>query len=222
VVTAAVTVRTLMVSDADFRSARGAKYGVPEITREEQSLRTRSVVLGAALLLTLTACNERATAQPEESLPPVQLVEQPAASAGGACILWDYAFIKANLGVTFTVAASDQVADTSTCVVQTVTGDWPDLALSVVESTKADADLFNSDLKPDKAVKLKGLGKAAYRLSGKSGGGHGPSVEIGWLSEANQLQTLRFTFAANPKATDVPAMNGRLFKLAKAMDTTAG
>lgn len=184
-------------------------------------MRTRSVVLGAAVLLTLAACNDRATAQPE-SMPPVQLVEQPAASAGGACILWDYAFIKANLGVTFTVAASDQVDDTSTCVVQTVTGDWPDLALAVVESTKADAALFTSDLKPAKATKLKGLGKAAYRLSGKSGGGHGPTVEIGWLSEANQLQTLRFTFQVNPKAADVTAMNGKLLKLAKAMDTTAG
>jgi hypothetical protein len=185
-------------------------------------VRTRSVVLGAAALLTLAACNDRAAATRPASLPPVHLVQQPAASAGGACILWDYAFIKANLGVAFTVAAADQVADTSTCVVQTVTGDWPDLALSVVESTKADAALFNSELKPAKAVKLKGLGKAAYRLSGKSGGGHGPTVEIGWLSEANQLQTLRFTFPVNSKAADVTAMNGKLLKLAKAMDTTAG
>jgi hypothetical protein len=184
-------------------------------------VRTRSVVLGAAVLLTLAGCNERPK-QTAESLPPVQLVEQPAASAGGACILWDYDFIRDNLGVTFEVAASDQVDETSTCVVQTVAGDWPDLALSVVESTTADAKLFDSDLRPAKATKLKNLGKAAYRLTAKAGGGHGPSVEIGWLSEAKQLQTLRFTFAANPKAADVTAMNTKLFNLAKAMDTTAG
>jgi hypothetical protein len=180
-------------------------------------------VLGAAVLLGLAACDSHADATNDsDPLPPVQLAQQPAASAGGACILWDYAFIKSKIGVTFEVAASDQVDDTSTCVVQTIAGDWPDLALSVVESTQADAKLFLSDLKPDKATTLKGLGKAAYRLNTAASGGHGPSVEIGWLSEAKQLQTLRFTFAKTAKAADVTAMNTRLLSLAKAMDTTAG
>lgn len=183
-------------------------------------MRSRSALVGAVALLALAGCDKR-TAQPE-TLPPVQLVEQPAASAGGACILWDYAFIKEKTGVSFDVAASDQVDETSTCVVQTVAGDWPDLMLSVVESTKADAKLFLSDLKPAKATTLKGLGKAGYRLNSGSTGGHGPSVEIGWLSEADQLQTLKFTFAKNPKADDVTAMNAKLFDLAKAMDTTDG
>jgi hypothetical protein len=177
-------------------------------------------VLGATALLALGGCNH-SEPQPE-TLPPVQLVEQPAASAGGACILWDYDFIKEKIGVTFNVAASDQVDDTSTCVVQTVTGDWPDLALSVVESTQADAKLFLSDLKPAKAATLKGLGKAAYRLNSPAGGGHGPVVEIAWLSEAKQLQTLRFTFAKGAPAAEVTAMNDKLFTLAKALDTTAG
>ena len=184
-------------------------------------MRSRSVVLGAAVLLSLAACDHQAEAnKDDDEFPPVALVEQPAASAGGACILWDYAMINSKIGVKFTVAASDQVADTSTCVVQTVEGDWPDLALSVVESTQADADLFLSDLKPAKATKLKGLGKAAYRLNTAASGGHGPTVEIGWLSEAKQLQTLRFTFAKNAKAADVTAMNNNLLTLAKAMDTT--
>lgn len=187
-------------------------------------MRSRSVVLGAAALLALAGCDNRAEAGKEDDdvLPPVAFAEQPAASAGGACILWDYDFIKSKIGVKFDVAASDQVDDTSTCVVQTIGGDWPDLALSVVESTQADADLFLSDLKPKKATKLKGLGKAAYRLTTAASGGHGPVVEIGWLSEAKQLQTLRFTFPKTAKATDVTAMNGKLLSLAKAMDTTAG
>ena len=185
-------------------------------------MRSRSVVLGAAVLLSLAACDNRAEANKQEPLAPVELVTQPAASAGGACILWDYQLIKSKSGVTFDVAASDQVDDTSTCVVQTVNGDWPDLALSVVESTQADAELFLSDLKPDKATKLKGLGKAAYRLNTTASGGHGPVVEIGWLSEAKQLQTLRFTFAKTAKAADVTAMNTKLLALAKVMDTTAG
>ena len=101
----------------------------------------------------------------------------PAASAGGACILWDYAFIEKMIGVQFTIAASDQIDDTSTCVVQTETADWPDLTLSVVESTKADA---------------------------------------------KQLQTLKFTFEKGADAATVKAMNGKLFALAQAMNSTDG
>ncbi|MCU7730027.1 hypothetical protein ODJ79_40470 [Actinoplanes sp. KI2] len=185
-------------------------------------MRSRFVVLGAALLLGLAACDNRADADDSDTLPSVGLAEQPAASAGGACILWGYDFIESKIGVTFDVAASDQVDDTSTCVVQTVGSDWPDLALSVVESTQADASLFLAELKPKKATTLKGLGKAAYRLNTAATGGHGPTVEIGWLSEAKQLQTLRFTFAKTAKPADVTAMNNNLLALAKAMDTTAG
>ena len=184
-------------------------------------MRSRWVVLGVAALLGLTGCDGREQ-QAAAAPPPVDLVEQPAASAGGACILWDYDFIQEKIGVKFNVAASDQVDDTSTCVVQTVARAWPDLTLSVVESTPADADLFLADLKPRKAKTVKGLGKAAYRLNSAASGDHGPVVEIGWLSEAKQLQTLRFTFAKGAKSTDVSDMNTKLLALAKAMNTTAG
>jgi hypothetical protein len=184
-------------------------------------VRSRSLILGAVLLLGLTACDKKDKAA-EAALPPVDFVEQPAASAGGACILWDYDFIESKVGVKFEVAASDQIDDTSTCVVQMISTDYPDLALSVVESTQADAKLFNSDLKPEKATTIKGLGKAGYRLNTAASGLHGPVIEIGWLSEAKQLQTLRFTFAKTAKAADVTAMNTKLLALAKAMDTTAG
>ena len=182
-------------------------------------MRSRPVALGAAALLALAGCTH---SDPRATPPPVQLVEQPAASAGGACILWDYDFIAEKIGVTFNVAAADQVDDTSSCVVQSVSADWPDLRLSVVESTQADAKLFLSDLKPAKATTLKGLGKAGYRLNSAASGGHGPVVEIGWLSETKQLQTLRFTFAKGAQPAEVTALNGRLLELAKAMDTTAG
>lgn len=180
-----------------------------------------AVVVGAVALLALAGCHKRDDPK-SQTLPPVQLVEQPAASAGGACILWDYAFIQRKIGVKFDVAAADQVDDTSSCVVQTVQGDFPDLMLSVVESTKADAKLFLANLKPAKATALKGLGKAGYRLNSPAAGDHGPSIEISWLSEANQLQTLKFTFAKTAGPDDVTAMNGNLLTLAKALDTTNG
>ncbi|GAA3908111.1 hypothetical protein [Actinoplanes auranticolor] len=184
-------------------------------------MRSRLIAVGAtAALLLLTGCTDKKdeTAAP----PPVQVVQQPAASAGGACILWDYAFIEQKIGVAFSIAASDQIDDTSTCVVQTDSADWPDLALSVVESTKADAELFTEELMPKKATKLKGLGKAGYRLVTKASGGHGPTVEIGWLSEAEQLQTLRFTFPADAPSEAVDDLAPKLLDLAKAMDTTDG
>src|SRR5690349_6501535 len=157
-----------------------------------------------------------------EAVPPVRIVQVPAASAGGACILWDYAFIEEKIGVAFTGAASDQDDDTSTCVVQTETADWPDLALSVVESTKADAAMFTKELMPANATKVTGLGKAGYRLVTKAAGKHGPTVEIGWLSEAKQLQTLRFTFPRGAQSDAVDDLSPRLLDLAKAMDTTGG
>ena len=107
-------------------------------------------------------------------------------------------------------------------MVRTSAADYPTLALSVVESTDADADLFLQTMKPAKAVKLKGLGKAGYRLDSKASGDHGPTVEIGWLSEAEQLQDLKFVFAAGADAAAVTAMDGKLLDLAKAMDTTNG
>jgi ABC-type glycerol-3-phosphate transport system substrate-binding protein len=185
-------------------------------------VRSVAVVAGAVLLLALAGCETR-DEEPESAAPrPITVEQPPAASAGGACILWDYAFIKQKIGVAFDVAASDQVDDTSTCVVQTAAGDYPDLMLSIVESTKASPEQFLSDLKPAQASKLKGLGKAAYRLYTPPAAGHGPSLEIGWLSEAKQLQTLRFTFDKKAPAAAVSAMNPKLIALAKAMDTTDG
>lgn len=216
---ALVTERTPMVSVVAFRIRRKGQYGMPRISREDHPVRTRIAVVAAVSLLALAGCNDKTVHDVAETLPPVPVVTQPAASAGGACILWDYAFIKQNLGVLFNIAASSQVDSTSTCVVQTTEADYPDLMLSVVESTKADASVFG-DLKPKKATTLKGLGKSAYRLSEASTSDHGPSVEIAWLSEASQLQTLKFTFAKNPSTADVTAMNNNLLALAKAMDTT--
>ncbi|NMO54143.1 hypothetical protein HH310_23535 [Actinoplanes sp. TBRC 11911] len=176
-------------------------------------------MLGAVALLTLAGCNNRGKLD-TDPLPPIQQVEQPAASAGGACILWDYSFINDKIGVTFDVAAADQVDDTSICVVQTVDAQWPDLSISIVERTQANAKQFLDDLKPAKATTLKGLGQAGYRLNSPASGGHGPVVEIGWLSQAKQLQTLRFTFAKTAQAADVTTMDDNLLELAKAMDTT--
>jgi hypothetical protein len=94
--------------------------------------------------------------------------------------------------------------------------------LTVVATTTADAELFTDDLMPAKATRLKGLGQAGYRLVTKATGSAGPTVEIGWLSEADQLQSLKFTFAKDAKTDAVKRMSTRLVDLAEAMDTTDG
>jgi hypothetical protein len=184
-------------------------------------VRTRLFAIGAvAALLALSGCTAKHAKVVLPSAPPV--VQQPAASAGGACILWDYPFIQQKIGVAFTVAAAGESDDTSTCVVQTATGQYPDLALAVVESTTADGKLFLSALMPKSAKAVTGLGKAGYRLVTPASGDRGPTIEIGWLSEAAQLQTLKFTFGPGATNASVNSMSGKLLGLAKAMDTTNG
>jgi hypothetical protein len=183
-------------------------------------VRSRSIAVGvAAVLLAMAGCTDE---KPPAQLPPVSVVQQPASSAGGACILWDYALLAKTLGVTFTVAASQSVDATSTCVVQTEGGDAPYLVLSVVESTKADAAMFLDAAMPEKASKVKGLGKAGYRLVRKPRTGYGHSIEIGWLSDAKQVQTLTYTFVKGAPRDQVDQMSARLVTLAKALSTTAG
>jgi hypothetical protein len=184
-------------------------------------VRTRLFAIGAvAALLVLTGCTPRRATIAIPSDPPV--APKPAAAAGGACILWDYPFIQQKIGVAFTVAAAGESDDTSTCVVQTATGDYPDLALSVVENTAADGKLFLSTLMPKTASAVKGLGKAGYRLVSPASADRGPAIEIGWLSEAAQLQTLKFTFGPGATQASVNDMSAKLLTLAKAMDTTNG
>ena len=184
-------------------------------------MRSRFLALAAPVVLLVPAgCTDQvATAS---GLPPVQVVEQPAASAGGACILWDYAFIQKEIGVRFTVAAGDQVDDTATCVLQTENAEVPFLILSVADGVSADAGTFTAEVQPAKATKVKGLGVAGYRLVGKATTGRGPSIEVGWLSEADQLQTLKFTFAPGADPAAVGEMTKRILAMAEVMDSTDG
>jgi hypothetical protein len=183
-------------------------------------VRSRLLTLGVvAVALAVTGCNDK-----EDNaalLPPVQVIEPPAASGGGACILWDYAFIEEMIGVRFTVAAGSQVDATATCVVRTEEGPEPSLLLAVTDSS-ATAALFNEELIPKKGAKLKGLGLAAYRLETKATAKTGPSYELGWLSEGRQLQTLRFTFARTAKPEAVADTTARLLTMAQTMSSTDG
>lgn len=180
-------------------------------------MRSRLIALGAGMVLALTGCSaDRAgdAGRAPVQAAVLQAAEAPAASAGGACILWDYAFLEDQLGVLFNVAAADEAAETSTCVVQTAGAPRPDLSLSVVEHTDASAKLFLSELAPKGSVQVKQLGIAAYRLVTPAAGAHGPVIEVGWLSADRQVMTLRFTFAVGASVADGVAMSTRMISLA--------
>jgi type IV pilus biogenesis protein CpaD/CtpE len=166
--------------------------------------------------LALAGCSQKDD-QPE-ALPAMPVVEPPAASAGGACILWDYAFIEEKIGLRFTVAAGSEVDDTATCVVRTAEADAPALVLTV-SSSSANAELFNDDLKPARSTTLKGLGQAAYKQVTKQSAKSGPVIEVGWLSEGHQLQSLKFTFAKGAKPAAMTDMTTKLVGMAESMDT---
>jgi hypothetical protein len=180
-------------------------------------MRLRLVVPAVCAVLALAACTpDNAPAGAAE--PPLPELQVPASAAGGACILLDYPQIEEHIGVRFDVAASDQADDTSTCVVQTQAGTRPDLTLSVVASTPADAPAFLRELKPAGAKVLSGLGQAAYRLVEAPAQDAGPAVEIGWLTADRQLMTLRYTYPDGAPEGDADGMAGRLVNLARALD----
>jgi hypothetical protein len=179
-------------------------------------VRNRLFALGAGAVLLLSGCTDDAAAS--GGAPPVQVVRPPAASAGGACILWDYARIQEQLGVLFDVAAAGEADDTSTCVVQADGATRPDLLLSVVEQTPADAALYRAELVPERAVAVTKLGKAGYRVVIEAAGDRGPAAEVGWLTADRQLMTLRFTYPADASTADADAMAGKLVALARTMD----
>lgn len=193
-------------------------------------MRSRRYLLGvcAAVIVASAGCTARAPEEPVTSEPAaakpvaaagqaaaVPLAEVPAASAGGACTLLDYAYLEDTLGVLFDVAAGDRVEATATCVVRSADAPRPDLALTVIEQTEADAELFSADLVPEGADRVRKLGKAGYRTVTRAGDDRGPVVEVGWLAADQQVLTLRFTFAIGASADDAEGMADRLLVLAR-------
>jgi hypothetical protein len=140
-----------------------------------------------------------------------------AAAAGGACRLLDYAAIERTIGVRFDVAAAMRKGRTRSCVVQAMGAGRPDLALSMTP-TSIDAKLFAGTVVPAKATKVPDLGKAAYRAAVKPGRGHGPGIEVGWLSRDKHLIIMRYTLATNAPAGAADELAPKLVELAKQVE----
>ncbi|MEH1164568.1 hypothetical protein V6V47_04180 [Micromonospora sp. CPCC 205539] len=181
-------------------------------------MRGRIVVAGLAGLL-VSGC--AAEAEPVAVPPPAPIaVDVPAASSGGACRLLDFTVIEQLVKVRFDVAAASERGDTHSCVVRAESATMPELALSVTETT-IDKATFGTDVVPDKATKVTGLGQQAYRRTVAAAGGHGPVAEVGWLAADGRLATLSWTTARDVERSAAEKLTGDLVALAKKVDTRA-
>jgi hypothetical protein len=142
--------------------------------------------LAAAATLVTGGCLNDAAADPGGS-------GWPPAAAGGACRLLDYDVVAERLGTRFDTAGAGKADSTLTCALTQQGRDYPDLTLAVTP-TRADKDIFDASIRPDGAVTVPDLGRVAYRLSVRADGDAGPAVEVGWLSDKNQIVILRYTF----------------------------
>ncbi len=173
----------------------------------------RRLVATAALLALTAGCGTSSSANPAP--------QWPAAAAGRACQLLDYDQVSQLIGTRFDTAAGADAASTLTCALTMAGADFPDLTLAV-SPTDADELIFKASLEPSGSTKVKGLGRIAYSLTTGAADKHGPSVEVGWLSDGSSLVIMKYTFPAGADAAQVAAFTAKLIALAHKVDEALG
>ena len=189
-----------------------------------------AAVATIAALFGTTACHAPGTSTtgahsptpaggPSGSLTPSAPPPSPAALAGGACLLLDYATVTKELGTTFDVAAAADSSGTYTCALQRSTGALPTLTLTITATDLTPLD-FTTDVNPAGSKPVTGLGKIGYSIVLDSTSSAGPGVEVGWLSGNDRLILLRYVFAKSSSSADATAFVPKLVALAKLVDQT--
>ncbi|WP_422752745.1 hypothetical protein [Micromonospora sp. WMMD708] len=145
-------------------------------------------------------------------------VQVGAASSGGACRLLDFAVVEEHTGARFDVAAASERGDTRTCVVRATDATWPELTLTVTD-TSIDVPTFTADVLPAGANKVSKLGQAAYRRTGAKTAKRGPTAEVGWLATEDRLATLRWTCRPDDDRAAADEVADHLVDLARTLDT---
>ena len=176
----------------------------------------RFVVL--VLCLTMAACTSQSASANRAAAPPHPVSVAPAAAAGGACQLLDWAMIKSSLGLTFAVAAAAEQGDTYTCVTQGRGASLPDLMLAVTATT-VDANVYTSTVQPKGAAPVAGVGKVAFSLIVSES--FGWTLEIGWLAGNSRIIDLRLRLPKSEPPANATAMLPKLVDLAKKVDLSS-
>jgi hypothetical protein len=166
----------------------------------------RWVVLGTAMVA-ISGCTAGPGDQGSKATKTAQTSTAPvAADAGGACLLLDFGQANEALKTAFDVAASGQSGETYTCVLRSVTAEYPALTMAVT-ATHADVSVFQSSvIWPKGAVHVGDLGLVAYRTNLGAAGDHGPGVEVGWLSGNQRLIIVRLQVAKGKALPDPTAV----------------
>ncbi|ASW54150.1 hypothetical protein [Plantactinospora sp. KBS50] len=179
-------------------------------------MRTRASLIGAGLLA-LAGCGNDGSAEPA-AVPPPTTVNMPAASAGGACELLDFASAAKAVGVSFDVSGATEVNGTQSCVLRSQQAQAPDLTLSI-SKTKADVAIFKQEAVPRGGTSLSGLGRAAYRSVSAPAKGKAATAEVGWLSKDGRLVTVRYSGAPEDDQDSAEELVPGLVELAKKIDS---
>ncbi len=194
----------------DRRPAEGVDVGARRV----------AVILLGVLALAGCGPTRGRAAQPSTPATPQDAIPSmgnppPAASAGGACKLLDYASVARATGTRFNVAAAGDSGPADSCVLQLLDSRYPDLTLSVVPS-KADAYVYARTVRPKGATRVSGLGDTGYSRTLPPVGAAGPAVEVGWLSDDGRIMSLRYTCALG--GTPAAGLTSGLVALAKRVD----
>ncbi|UWZ38314.1 hypothetical protein Drose_08735 [Dactylosporangium roseum] len=175
----------------------------------------RMVLVAACCALLLGGCDGDAGAA-----PAAQRSTAPAAAAGGACQLLDFAMVNAKLGLDLNVAAAATQENTFTCVLQTQGASYPDLILSV-SSTTVGADVFGSIVQPKDATAVPDLGLVGYEMPTPPVGDAGPGVEVGWLAGNKRIIELSLRFAPGTGDDKAAEAMPKVVELAKLIDLSS-
>lgn len=183
-----------------------------------------AVIVGP-LVAVVSGCggsSESSDASGQAASPsPTWVYVLPAYEAGGACELLDYDTISSAIGIQFAVAAAAQEGETYTCIVQQAGVSYPDLTLSVANTT-ADAKAFQTVVMPDGATAVESLGQSAFSSAIAAADGIGPGVQVAWLSTNKRLVTLRIRLAPEATAEVATELTTKLVALSKIIDLMAG
>ena len=167
-------------------------------------------VLAAVALLSVAAgCGNDGPSRP------------PASQAGRACQAAEYDLVEAALGVRFDTADAARVDETYSCVLSQAGRSFPDLTVTLSASA-ADELIFQTTATPSGSTAVENLGRRAYQIALPPAGDpvpSGPAVQVGWLSAAPQIMTLRYTWDVGATDQDVATLTPLLVDFARGVET---